>query len=230
MTVRIRRRDEEDHENPGWPGLVDLFAFGMVIMLVLWVAASKKSVRHQAEAAAARQAASEQDAQLQREVKRVQELRRALTGQNAVIRDGGDQLSFEVSGFDGDEVYFEPAAYTLPQSDRSVIAALGAKVAEKLKEYQGFVVLVNGTADPVPLARELPPRNNVELSALRAAGVSELLLASGIEPCRLQVVGLGSKEVSAEGMTAQDLRRLRRVYLTLRAIPKDAGGRYGDCR
>ena len=46
----MRRRFSDDPDNPAWPGLVDLFAFGMVIMVVLWVGAKSRDTGTMADA------------------------------------------------------------------------------------------------------------------------------------------------------------------------------------
>lgn len=208
MTAR-RRREDDDQENPAWPGLVDVFAFGMVIMLLLW---ARASVPIEAESTAPPPTVAEL---LEQEANRVTEDLLAEFDNSVTLERRGTTI--EVTAYRNRQVYFDTGRYDLAPADRAVVQELGAIVARNIADRPQFVVLVNGTADPTPLMSAVPPRNNVELSALRAAGVSQILTQGGLEG-RVQVVGLGETGTNS-GQSSAELREFRRVYLTLQVMP-----------
>jgi flagellar motor protein MotB len=183
--MRPRRNDEEG-ENAAWPGLVDLFAFGMVVMLVMWFASAKTGGRDPL-------------------LEKGREVSRALRGSlqadlhSADIVENMDLPGLEVRSYRGQEIYFDTNKFDLSESDRTAISTLGAIVAAAIKNQPAVIVKVNGTADPRPLSRIDPPRNNVELSALRAAEVNQILVSAGLKD-RLTVVGLGETGTATSGL------------------------------
>lgn len=90
-------------------------------------------------------------------------------------------------------VTFETMKYELSPYDKQRLEAL-APILYELRQKKNFFITINGTADPRELRNAAPPRNNTELSALRAAAVAALLekAAPGLGRY-LRVTGLGVK-------------------------------------
>jgi flagellar motor protein MotB len=218
MSVGPRRRNHEDHENPAWPGLVDMFAFGMVIMLVLWAAASKKP------------GPSPEDLKREYMVTLRQRLNvKDRLAEPVVSELAKETLDLRIENFSGREVSFSVGQYDLTDDDVKVVQEVAKALAARLHEEREVVVLVNGSADPTRLESSAPPRDNVELSALRAAGVSRILISSGIDKCRVQVVGLGAQREESAVLSDKERQNMRRVYLLLRYVPEDVQRKFWGC-
>ncbi|MCK9377030.1 MAG: OmpA family protein, partial [Syntrophobacterales bacterium] len=71
-------------------------------------------------------------------------------------------------------VTFETMKYELSLDDKQRLQML-APILYELRQKKKFFITINGTADPRELRNAAPPRNNTELSALRAAAVADLL-------------------------------------------------------
>jgi len=209
--VGRRGSRDDDQENPAWPGLVDLFAFGMVTMLLLWVSAIPEPPK---------------DPELTPQERERRAQVEILEGIGKVLKDkpvfGQDALIVEqnppairVVRFSGQEIFFDSAEFVLSDADRKAIGQAAVEIRVAIASRPELIVVVNGTADPEPFRpRPTPPRDNIELSALRAAEVSRILAAEGLEK-RLQVVGLGTRG-EAEGKTREQLREYRKVFIELR--------------
>ena len=72
------------------------------------------------------------------------------------------------------KITFETNEYDLTEFDQNRLEHL-ATILRDLRQSRKFFITINGTADPRELQRDLPPRNNTELSALRAATVAAVL-------------------------------------------------------
>lgn len=94
------------------------------------------------------------------------------------------------------KITFETMKYDLSDADQDLLERL-APILRDLRQSKKFFITINGTADPRELNRDLPPRNNTELSALRAATVGTVLedAATGLGQ-HLRILGLGSKGVA----------------------------------
>ncbi len=229
--MRWRRREEG--ENPAWPGLVDVFAFTLVfIMLLGFGSASIEEVK----------ALREEVARLQKENARLrEELEECRRGPWAKIKDKlkeihpvlrkklskyfmvelkENELEIVIKGTP--EISFDTAQYNIDKEhDRDRLHYLSLVLAETLSG-QPFYILINGTADPRTLKdRGIPPHNNIQLSALRAANVSTLLLeaAPGLGDY-LRIVGLGVQGVEVllppEVNPDEYYRIYRIVYLIIK--------------
>ncbi len=90
-------------------------------------------------------------------------------------------------------ITFETMQYELSPFDKHRLEAL-APILYELRQKKKFFITINGTADPRELQNLAPPRNNTELSALRAATVAAMLekAAPGLGHY-LRVTGLGVK-------------------------------------
>ena len=195
-------------ENPAWPGLVDLFAFTMVFFMLVAVGRGDDCGEIRKE-----------NRRLKEEVARLTKENQAKKGEVERLKDfiiiGGKQqldklhaeLKKVVDRQEIDIIYhekiqeievvgkppitFNTAQFELHAEDRNRLGKLARGIFGKI-QGKDFFILINGTADPRRMVRFQPPRNNVELSALRAATVAALLedAAPGISK-HLRVVGLG---------------------------------------
>jgi outer membrane protein OmpA-like peptidoglycan-associated protein len=202
VPLRGRRADDE-HENPAWPGLVDLFAFGMVVMLLLWVQALPEPPKPPGSGP---------------EEVGLGQVQIDLSG---VVKPGDvvwdrTSLVLRLVRFKGHEIFFESGKFNLAPTDVESIRTVAQDLRRLFDKYPQVVILVNGSADPMKLFSTVPPRDNIELSALRAAEVSRVLVEEGLQQ-RLQVVGLGEKG-DATGKTAEGLREYRKVFLELKWV------------
>jgi chemotaxis protein MotB len=88
---------------------------------------------------------------------------------------------------------------------------------------------VEGHTDDVPISTWQFP-SNWELSAARGASVLRLLVAHGLDPQRMAVIGMGEHDPRADNATAQGRNANRRVTIVLLADaaapapPPAAGG------
>jgi outer membrane protein OmpA-like peptidoglycan-associated protein len=203
--VARRRQREDGHENPAWPALVDLFAFGMVVMLLLWVQALPEPPKPPPPMPDPRQTG----------------LENVRSGFSGVVNPSDfvwdpTQFVLRLVRFRQREIFFVPGRFNLKAQDVESIKIVARELSARLKDYPQVVVVVNGTADPTPLSSVRPPRDNVELSALRAAEVSRVLVQEGLQQ-KLQVVGLG-EQGDATGKSPQQLQQYRQVFLELKWI------------
>lgn len=211
----LRRRSSDDHENPAWPGLVDLFAFGMVLMGVLWAAASPHAEPGDARTALeeARRRVAELEAEnagLKSAVKGAEEAldRLARTRAQALldrlrgalpaseVRFGDllpDSPEFAIEAVGGRTPTFDKAKAILHDDDRALLARAAELLGPYVAADPALTLVIRGTADPRPLTSPAHPRDNVELSALRAADTAKALGAGSnvMTMGKLSVVGLG---------------------------------------
>ena len=211
----LRRRSSDDHENPAWPGLVDLFAFGMVLMGVLWAAAAPAADAgdSRAELEKARQRIAElesENAGLKSVVKGAEEaldrlararaqalldrLRAAIPSSD--VRFGEllpDSPEFAIEAVGGRTPTFDKAKAILHDDDRALLVRAAELLGPHVAADPALTLVSRGTADPRPLTSPVHPRDNVELSALRAADTAKALGAGSdvMTMGKLSVVGLG---------------------------------------
>lgn len=90
-----------------------------------------------------------------------------------------------------------------------------SKIADILKDYSNYHVLVEGNTDTVPISRT-NIRNNWDLSALRASSVVQALQNDfGIDPKRLTVGGRGEYNPIADNGTELGRQRNRRTEIII---------------
>lgn len=109
-----------------------------------------------------------------------------------------EKIGFVISAFSGRRVEFASGHYELSELDKEAVAKHAIVLGEALsqKEYSGALVYLQGSADPNPYSGEpsVPPKNNSQLSALRAADVARVLQKASPELSkRMRVVGLGAQ-------------------------------------
>jgi chemotaxis protein MotB len=83
-------------------------------------------------------------------------------------------------------------------------------------------IRVEGHTDNVPIRTAVYP-SNWELSAGRAANVVQLLTHGGVDPGRLQIIGLGEYRPVAANDSAEGRNRNRRVVIVVLDAPQDEG-------
>jgi flagellar motor protein MotB len=118
-------------------------------------------------------------------------LRTKLAKSNMIIIPNKTDKEIEIRG--KPRVTFETMQYELSPYDDNRLQVL-APILYNLRQKKKFFITINGTADPRELQDGAPPRNNTELSALRAATVAAMLekAAPGLGQY-LRVTGLGVK-------------------------------------
>jgi flagellar motor protein MotB len=209
QVARRRRHTDDEFESPAWPGLLDLFAFGMVVMLLLWIQSLPEPVGPRPDP---RQLGLDRF--------------RGSFGDGEIRSSDftwdAQSFTLRLVRFGNQEIFFPSARFDLTAADVEAIRRVAGELSGKLAQFPQVVIVVNGTADPIPLRSQHPPRDNVELSALRAAVVSRTLVETGLNG-RFQVVGLGEVGLASEHSDA--MKAYRRVFLELRWVEpsKEAG-------
>jgi flagellar motor protein MotB len=118
------------------------------------------------------------------------------------------------------KITFETNEYDLTEFDQNRLEQL-ATILRDLRQSRKFFITINGTADPRELQRDFPPRNNTELSALRAATVAAVLenAAAGLGQ-HLRILGLGSKGVAKTLTSKENPETIFRQYRTVSLVLK----------
>jgi OOP family OmpA-OmpF porin len=112
-------------------------------------------------------------------------------------------------------VSLEPKKLILELQPNSLKLTSGGQKAldsfvEKLKLYSRATVVVKGF---VAATSNSPA--NIELSEERAMSVQRLMLAKGVDPARIKVVGMGNQEPIASNNTSEGRKKNRRVELVV---------------
>jgi flagellar motor protein MotB len=145
-------------------------------------------------------------------------LQARLAKSNMMIIPNRDAKEIKIQG--KPRVTFETNRYELSSYDKHRLQLL-APILYELRQKKKFFITINGTADPRELQNAAPPRNNTELSALRAATVATVLekAAPGLGQY-LRVTGLGvkgQKRALAPGENPDTVyRQYRSVNLVLK--------------
>jgi flagellar motor protein MotB len=291
-------RRHEDTDNPAWPGLVDIFAFTLAFLLIIWFAnnlpqkvenleketqdlsaritsltGEKAQLRNlnqrlQNRLALANQSNQDLSAQIQglesslqglgnslkdldsqrtalkqanlglnSEVQRLQDanaflrdigrqdwqellkmLQKRLAGLQMEIIPNEQEKEIEIHG--KPRITFETLQYELSGADRQRLERL-APILLDLRQKKPFFITINGTADPRELHDAAPPRNNTELSALRAATVAAMLENASPGLGRyLRVMGLGVKGQKKSLAPEDDPDRFYQKYRTVSLVLK----------
>lgn len=90
-----------------------------------------------------------------------------------------------------------------------------ARLAPVLKTFTGQTIEVKGYTDNEPIGPALRQRfpNNVELSKARAQSVANELIAGGVPPSMISVMGFGDANPVAPNDTPQGRAKNRRVVM-----------------
>jgi flagellar motor protein MotB len=117
-------------------------------------------------------------------------------------------------------VTFKTMAYELSATDKHRLQVL-APILYELRHKKKFYITINGTADPRELQIAAPPRNNTELSALRAAAVAAVLekSAPGLGHY-LRVTGLGVKGKERPLARGENAEKIYQQYRTVNLVLK----------
>jgi outer membrane protein OmpA-like peptidoglycan-associated protein len=218
--MRGRRRNEDEGYG-GWPGLVDVFAFSFVVVLLLYAVTLRKVERSRREANKIRSERDRLKIELNDCKKGVpSEAIRIIAEVKAMLPEGpqsGNGATYRIDTFeDGREILFRPMKYDLAPRDSAMLGRVARRLAPIANRHTDLEIWINGTADPNSFVSAVPPRNNVELSALRASGVSKILREAGLRR-NVYVKGLGEVDASTtagkSGKGGDPYARLRRVYL-----------------
>jgi chemotaxis protein MotB len=113
------------------------------------------------------------------------------------------------------DILFPSGVATVSQPAVPVIQA----VAEILKPFPN-AIRVEGHTDNRPIATALFP-SNWELSAARAANVVQLFTKSGVDPQRLEVLGVGDNRPVADNKTLEGRNANRRVVIVVLQTPDE---------
>jgi flagellar motor protein MotB len=118
------------------------------------------------------------------------------------------------------QVTFKTMEYQLSPNDKHRLEVL-APILYDLRQKKKFFITINGTADPRELKNAAPPRNNTELSALRAAAVAAVLLKSapGLGHY-LRVTGLGVKGKERTLAPGENPEKIYQKYRTVNLVLK----------
>jgi chemotaxis protein MotB len=164
-------------------------------------------------AAQVREAQRRADANQQLQVigKRIQQALSKLVEQKLVtVRRGGHYLEVEIRS---DILFASGVATPSPLAIDTVRRLAGVLGAEP------NAVRVEGYTDNQPISTARFP-SNWELSAARAASVVHELIAGGVAPQRLAMVGYGEHQPVADNATAEGRNANRRVLLVILASPQ----------
>jgi flagellar motor protein MotB len=117
-------------------------------------------------------------------------------------------------------VTFKTMKYELSPDDKQRLLGL-APILYELRQKKKFFITINGTADPRELQNTAPPRDNTELSALRAATVAAMLekSAPGLGHY-LRVTGLGVKGKERPLAPGENADKIYRQYRTVNLVIK----------
>jgi flagellar motor protein MotB len=145
-------------------------------------------------------------------------LQAKLAGSHLVIIPNRNAKEIEIQG--KPRLTFETNRYQLSPYDTQRLEAL-APILYELRQKKQFFITINGTADPRELHNLAPPRNNTELSALRAAAVAALMVkaAPGLGQY-LRVTGLGVKGHVRQLAPGENPDEAYRQYRTVNLVLK----------
>lgn len=284
-------RRREDAENPAWPGLVDIFAFTLAFLLIIWfvnnlpqkvdnleketqnlstkissLAGEKQQLQNLNQSLRDKVARLDQNNQnLSSQVLLLEEGMRNLDSQKKVLQEANVDLNAAVQHLNKEnaslkdigrqdweellqmlqsklagmqwaiipneqdkeieihgkpKITFETLKYELSAEEKQRLELLAPILSDLLRQKQ-FFITINGTADPRELNNADPPRNNTELSALRAATVAALLenASSGLGR-HLRVMGLGIKGQKRTLSPGDDPDRFYKEYRNVSLVLK----------
>ncbi len=88
-------------------------------------------------------------------------------------------------------------------------------------------IRVEGHTDNLPIRTAVFP-SNWELSAARAANVVRLFTSNGVDPTRMEIIGLGEHHPLEDNRTAEGRNRNRRVVIVVLETPQAQGDYAGS--
>lgn len=222
MRYFLRRRSRQHDDNPTWPGLVDVFAFGMALMVVLYAIQSLENGDLQAEVKRQEGVVAEiRDYQ----GKMIRQLYESLRARNPELASTCvlDTVAnvIRIDSIGGKPITFGSARWTIAAEDSARLQDVVTYVAQEMDAFPDAALRINGTADPRRLLSNNCLSDNIELSAMRAAAVARVLNANPrkIDKTRVRVVGLG--EEGREDVTGLSAAQADSAYQKYRTVRMD---------
>ena len=136
-------------------------------------------------------------------------VRKILSNRNA-ISIVGDRFVFQ------SEVLFEPGKVEINQDGKlqlSEIATIILEIIEEIPSEIPWVLQIDGHTDSIPIRGYFV--DNWQLSTERALSVLRLFISKGIPPERLSATGYGEFQPLDKGKSEENLKRNRRIELTI---------------
>jgi chemotaxis protein MotB len=114
-----------------------------------------------------------------------------------------------------DKMLYKSGDYNVLPAAQEVLS----KVAQVINDYDQYSVLIEGNTDNVPLNSANLPRDNWDLSALRATAVAKILQTRfGVDPSRITAGGRGEYNPKATNMSVSGRAENRRTEIII--MPK----------
>lgn len=114
-----------------------------------------------------------------------------------------------------DKMLYKSGDYEVMAAAQEVLG----KVAKVINDYDKYSVLIEGNTDNVPLASANLPKDNWDLSALRATSVAKILQSKfGVDPSRITAGGRGEYNPKTNNMSVSGRAENRRTEIII--MPK----------
>lgn len=114
-----------------------------------------------------------------------------------------------------DKMLYKSGSWDVMPSAQEVLG----KVAKVINDYDKYSVLIQGNTDNVPLASANVPRDNWDLSALRATAVARILQNQfGVDPARITAGGNSEYQPKSTNMSVSGRAENRRTEIII--MPK----------
>lgn len=194
-------RQPDGQDDPSWPGLVDIFAFTLVLVVFLMAVALDKPSPD--EAIRAREK-SKQEFEKSKISAAEQGIKKNLPKENVSTPAG--QREITIQGPEKKQISFLVNQYDLGAPDVVRLQTIASALSEAVvKNDLPVFIIIDGRADPREFQRSNPPRDNTELSALRAAFVARTIVQQAPNLSEyIRVVGLGVQgELAQAGISQQ---------------------------
>lgn len=114
-----------------------------------------------------------------------------------------------------DKMLYKSGDYNVLPAAQEVLG----KVAKVINDYDKYSVLIEGNTDNVPLSSANLPRDNWDLSALRATAVAKILQTQfGVDPARITAGGRSEYNPKSTNMSVSGRAENRRTEIII--MPK----------
>ncbi len=114
-----------------------------------------------------------------------------------------------------DKMLYKTGDYNILPAAQEVLG----KVAKVINDYDKYSVLIEGNTDNVPLSSSNLPKDNWDLSALRATSVAKILQAQfGVDPSRITAGGRSEYNPKSTNMSVSGRAENRRTEIII--MPK----------
>lgn len=108
-------------------------------------------------------------------------------------------------------ILFPSGEYTLSPEGQQTLT----EVAQVLRTIEGRDFQIAGHTDPQPLSSRRIPRDNWDLSTMRAVEVTRFLQSQGLSPTRLSAAGYSEYQPSQPNDTPEGMAQNRRIEIVL---------------